>query len=199
MTTTTQNTLSSDSKAGQPARRLSHHRRIDLKGYCRDDGLYDIEAELIDTKGIPLTTPDRPVIPSGEELHRMFLRVTVDTTFVIREVDARMEQTPYHHCPEIAQAYQQLVGVSIGAGWSRAVKNLFGGEKGCTHLRELLGPIATVAFQTIVDEECRSKDYQESADVFRSMIGSCHGLKADGDTVKILWPELINKPQETIE
>ena len=197
--TTNSHTTDAREGGGATPRRLSHRRNIELKGYCREDGLYDIEAELIDTKGIPLTTPDRPVIAVGEELHRMILRLSVDATFVIREVEARMEQTPYHHCPEIAEAYQQLVGVSIGAGWTRAIKNLFGGEKGCTHLRELLGPMATVAFQTIVDEECRTKDYRESENVFRSMIGSCHGLRADGETVKELWPELINNPQETTQ
>ncbi|MFM2112911.1 MAG: hypothetical protein RLZZ271_1571, partial [Pseudomonadota bacterium] len=31
-------------------RRLTHSRRIDCAGYRRDDGLWDIEITLIDTK-----------------------------------------------------------------------------------------------------------------------------------------------------
>ena len=31
-------------------RKLLHHRNISLKGYIRDDELFEVEAELIDTK-----------------------------------------------------------------------------------------------------------------------------------------------------
>ena len=36
-----------------------------------------------------------------------------------------------------------------GGGWRRAVNEAVGGTKGCTHLKELLMPAATVAFQTL--------------------------------------------------
>ncbi|BFM15528.1 DUF2889 domain-containing protein [Maricurvus nonylphenolicus] len=171
-------------------RKLSHHRSIDIVGYQRSDGLYDIEAKLIDVKGIDITTPDRPDIPVGESLHDMTLCLTLDTTMKIIDVNTSMDATPYNTCPEVADAYKALIGERIGGGWTKTIKILFGGIKGCTHLRELLGPIATVAFQTVVDEECRTKDYQESMGVFKAMVNGCYGLKGDGVNVARLWPEL---------
>ena len=35
-----------------------HLRRIELRGYRRADGLYDIEAHMVDTKTRELTLPD---------------------------------------------------------------------------------------------------------------------------------------------
>lgn len=174
-------------------RRFSHRRSIDICGYVRDDGLYDIEAKLIDIKGIPSTTPDRPDIPAGEELHNLGLCLTIDSGMTIREVSASMDATPYVSCAEVAEAYQKLVGVNVGAGWTRKVKELFSGVKGCTHLREILGQMATVCFQTVVDEEWRTKDYRESAEGFGAMIGSCYGLDPEGENVKKIWPDLIKE------
>jgi Protein of unknown function (DUF2889) len=42
-----------------------HLRRIELRGYRRHDGLYDIEAHMVDTKATDLTLPD--VLPAVEE------------------------------------------------------------------------------------------------------------------------------------
>jgi Protein of unknown function (DUF2889) len=179
--------------SGAVERRLSHRRSIDIAGYQRRDGLYDIEATLIDVKGIPIVTPDRPNIAVGDELHNMVLCLTINSDMKIVAVNTLMNATPYITCPGIANAYQSLVGVVIGAGWTRIIKDLFNGVKGCTHLRELLGPIATVAFQTVVDEECRIKDYRESPEVFKAMIGSCYGLARDSHNVERLWPEFVEE------
>ncbi len=176
-------------------RQLSHKRSIDICSFRRSDGLYDIEAHLVDVKGIPLSTPDRLHIAVGEELHNLTLCLTINSSMTISAVRASMEKTPYLSCTDITHAYQGLVGITIGAGWSRHIKTLFAGVKGCTHLRELLGPLATVAYQTVVDEECRTKDYRESAETFAAMVGSCHGLDPKGENVPRLWPELIASKQ----
>ena len=41
-----------------------------------------------------------------------------------------------------------MVGLRIAPGWVRQIKSRVGGVKGCTHLRELMSVLATVAFQT---------------------------------------------------
>jgi hypothetical protein len=131
------------------ARQPIHTRQIKLQGYERDDGLFDIEAHLSDTKAYAFRNKWRGSIEAGEALHEMLLRLTIDTDFVVHDVVAATDHSPFAVCPEITDRYRQLIGLRIGPGWRKAIRERVGGVKGCTHLTELLMPMATVAIQTI--------------------------------------------------
>ena len=135
--------------APETDRRLIHTRMIEMQGFARADGLYDIEAHLVDTKTYAFENMDRGAIPAGEPLHGMWLRLVVGEDMVIRACEASTDFAPYAVCPGAAPNFSALAGVSIGMGFNRAVKDRVGGSVGCTHLRELLAQMATVAFQTI--------------------------------------------------
>jgi len=64
-----------------------------------------------------------------------------------------------------------------------------GGVKGCTHLVELLGPLATTAFQATnrARENRRAANPQSSKRPFQ--INTCHIYNEDGAWVKERWPE----------
>jgi hypothetical protein len=126
-----------------------HHRRITAGGYGREDGLFDIEGHLVDTKAYPFDNAWRGPIPPGEPLHDMWLRLTVDDELTVIEAQAETAAGPYPVCPAITPAFSRLEGLRIGPGWRRAVQSRLGGVQGCTHLAELLGPLATTAFQTV--------------------------------------------------
>lgn len=74
--------------------------------------------------------------------------MVLDPSLVIQEVIAVSEITPGSECPQVARAYESLKGLRVEPGFSRAVKERVQGVKGCTHLTELIGPMATVADQT---------------------------------------------------
>ncbi len=131
------------------ARRHLHTRAIDLKGYYRDDGLFDIEAHFTDRKTYSYESQWRGVVASGYPVHDMSLRLSIDGDLVVREVEAVMDVQPYTICSEVLDNFQRLVGLRIGAGWNKRVREAVGGVEGCTHLGELLGPLATVTFQTM--------------------------------------------------
>jgi hypothetical protein len=131
------------------SRERVHQRRIDMQGYRRGDGLFDIEAKLIDSKDHAMHTATGRVFAAGDEIHHMLLRLVVDVNLQIVAVQARTVAAPYGVCAQGPSALQSLVGLRIGPGWSRAVRERLSGAQGCTHLRELLGPLATVAFQTL--------------------------------------------------
>lgn len=175
------------------SRKRSHTRNIQVQAYERDDGLWDIEAHLTDKKHFDLSTPDRELIDSDDYLHDMFLRISIDLEMAIREVETGMTDTPYQRCPQVLPNYQRLLGVVIGPGWQREVKQRLGGVEGCTHLRELLGPMATVAYQAITDAVYRPVDYRENPQVFKPLLDSCHGLNSSGDVIPRLWPDFIEK------
>jgi hypothetical protein len=130
-------------------RKLLHRRDIELRGYEREDSLFDIEAHLVDTKTNGFDNEDRGRIEPGEPLHGMWVRLTVNDEMRITACEASSDFTPYAICPQAAPNMARLAGVTIGPGFSRAVKERVGGVLGCTHLREVLAQMATVAFQTL--------------------------------------------------
>lgn len=126
------------------SRKHIHTRRITCEAYERDDGLWDVEGNMIDTK-----TYDTDRGKAGQPLHNMWVRLTLDTQFVIREVESAMDAYPQAVCPHAVNPMKDLVGVKVGAGWQGEVRRRIGGALGCTHLRELLAPMATTAMQAM--------------------------------------------------
>jgi hypothetical protein len=168
------------------SRQPIHSRRVTCQGFHRDDGLWDIEARLVDTKAYDFVTQnDRATVHAGEAVHEMVMRVTIDDTFRIHAVEAETVHAPFFLCGDAAPAMAQLVGLSLGHGFQRQLRERLGGVKGCTHLVELMGPIATTAFQTIFPLVHVKRAKEERP----AIIDQCHALAADGPVVARLWPE----------
>lgn len=132
----------------QPRTHL-HTRTVVYRGYRREDGLWDIEAEMSDAKTYTIEKSERGPMPPGALVHGMAIRVTVDDGLTIREIVSSMDHTPFGECQGGKDPMQKMVGITMGLGWRHAIERLLGGTQGCTHLRELLYNMATAAFQTI--------------------------------------------------
>jgi hypothetical protein len=102
-------------------RTLLHRRDIQLRGYHRADGLFDIEAHLTDTKDTPFEHDTHGPVPGGTPIHDMWVRLTVGEDMVVREAEAASDHTPYAICPGAAPNFARLAGLKIGPGFSRAV------------------------------------------------------------------------------
>lgn len=174
-------------------RQLLHQRRVTCRGYRRADGLFDIEGHLEDTKTYAFSNHDRGEVKPGEPIHGMWLRLTVDGELTVHDAEASTEYAPYAVCPRITPNFQRLRGLRIGAGWMRAVRQRVGGAEGCTHLTELLGPVATTAFQTLAGRR-RPRDAGDRASR-PFFIDSCHALKSDAEVVRLHWPEHYTGPR----
>ena len=131
------------------ARKLAHTRQVTYHGYQREDGLWDIEAHMRDTKPFAFEVPGEIQWGPNEPIHDMQIRLTVDPAFLIRDVAVSMNHIPHEECHKAQPPMQQLVGCRLSSGWRRAIDERLGGSVGCTHLRELLFNMATAAFQTV--------------------------------------------------
>ena len=169
-------------------RELIHKRKVECYSYRREDNLWDIEGHLTDTKTYDFSNMDRGSVQAGEPVHEMWLRITVDDDLVIHSTEASTEYGPFNICPGATPNFSKIKNIKIGPGFRAAVNKLVGGSLGCTHLRELLGPMATTAFQTIVP--IRSKRTNGNAAKNHSLLGSCHAYARGSEVVKRLWPEL---------
>jgi len=171
-------------------RKPMHTRRVECRGYLRDDGLWDIEGHLVDTKPYDIPGHDRGSgqIAAGEPLHEMWIRLTVDTDLVVQDVEACTDHGPYSICPNITDNFKALKGLAIKGGWTQKTRELLGGTKGCTHLVELLGPVATTAFQTVYPARAK-RDDAKPLTTRPGLIDSCHAYAADGPIVMRRWPQ----------
>ncbi len=178
------------------AREAIHTRQVTCQGYRRGDGLWDIEGHLTDVKTYGFDNNDRGRIEAGEPIHEMWIRLTIDDDFTVRAIEAVTSHGPYRNCPAITPNYQAVVGLKITTGWTRAVKQRLSGVHGCTHLTELLGPVATTAFQTIFPlrmrerrELAKAKDRTPADGAPPSLLNTCHIYASNGDYVRRNWPE----------
>jgi hypothetical protein len=190
------------------ARERLHTRSIEINGYRRADGHYDIEAHLTDCKSFGQTNYDRGYIEAGEPVHDMWLCLTVDEQMTIRAVEAVSDKTPYVMCPAAAPNFTRLVGLTVKAGFLRDASRIVGGTAGCTHLRELLQQMATTAFQTINPAKARREMHAagetietRGSDAFdkritekwgggNGMVNTCLAYDENGPLVKRRWPHL---------
>lgn len=174
-------------------RELLHLRDITLRGYLRADGMIDIEAHLADTKTYSFGSHDRGRIAAGEALHGMWLRLTVDEALTVRTAEAAMDFTPHAICPGAAPNFRSLEGLTIAKGFIKGAMERVGGTKGCTHLRELLQQMATVAIQTMFSVKSRGADHSdlneiaaEHNDVPKFLLNTCHAYDETGPLVTAL-------------
>jgi len=172
-------------------RRHLHTRKITCEGFARDDGLWDIEARIVDTKTYEVEEPYRGVRKPGMPVHDMELRMTLDREMVVRDIEVTTNEAPYDVCPSVAPGYKALIGAKVGAGWRKAVTEAVGRTKGCTHITELLMPAATVAFQTMGSwpkGEAPARGATADHKKKPYFVDGCKAWASDGPVVKRLFP-----------
>ncbi len=181
-----------------PAEREAlHHRQIDLRFYRRTDGLYDIEGRLVDTKSHPFRRQLTPEdTPPGVPIHDITVRLVIDEALLVHDAQAWMAATPFAVCGGATQTLVQLKGLRIGKGWNSQVRALLGGAASCTHIVELLGPMATTAFQGLAPQRIAEVNQPGNETQRQAKVDSCYAYAAQREVVAQLWPHL-HRPVST--
>ena len=180
-------------------RRHFHTRRIESNGYRREDGLWDIEARIVDTKPFRYTDWERGLMEPGRPVHDMEVRLTIDDGMVVRDVATATNHAPYNICHDAGPRFEALIGLKIGGGWRQKTREAVGGTKGCTHMVELLDVLATVAFQTMsLGAEADKADGKTSWAVEGRpyFLNGCYSWDVSREVVKRHLPQ-FHEPKET--
>ncbi|MFT0548077.1 DUF2889 domain-containing protein [Allopusillimonas ginsengisoli] len=177
------------------AREPLHTRTIRVNSFARDDGLWDVEAELIDFKAYDLPKLSGEVQPAGKPFHHMHLRITIDEQFTIVKAVAAYDAAPYNqHCTAITPDYGQLAGMNLLRNFRNTVKQRFSRVAGCTHLTELSYVLPTVAVQTMANQ--RHQQREEAGDIRRPFqLEGCHALRLDGEVALEFYPQWYVTPK----
>jgi hypothetical protein len=174
-------------------RELMHVRRVECRGYRRADGLWDIEGRLHDSRTYPYGGPGTPEVPAGSAIHTMLVRLTFDDELVIKAATATTEAGPYPLCRDAAPGIAKLVGLRIKAGWMAEVDARIGGIGSCTHIRELLGPMATTLYQTlypVMNNRYHAGEKTRATTRFsRPPFDTCYALARDREVVQTYFAD----------
>lgn len=168
------------------ARAPRHIRRIHFQSFEREDGLWDIEGTLIDTKAVDVPRPNgHGVRKAGDPIHHMHIRATIDTGLTVHAIEAAMDAHPLGGCPAALAAMQGMVGACMARGWRKSIEAQLGGVTGCTHMRELLQAMATAAFQSIVGA------FATDPAIPPRHLGQCKGWDFHGPGVAEFYPQFV--------
>lgn len=180
--------MGSFGRMGEPI--AIHQRDYTTEAFDEGDGTMRVVGRLVDTK------PQGLGVVDGEPLviHDMTIDMTVDSsTFEILNITPTMHVHPYAQCTHVLESYRKLVGVSIARGYSRTVRDLFGGPNGYTHIGALLialGPVAIQASWSLArlhDDPAEwsqvDLDPEDAARRLRLNTNTCHVWSEDGEQI----------------
>lgn len=180
---------------------LVHTRSITCRGYRRKDGLWQIEASVADEKAQTVPFNSRPDVLPGERIHHLLLSVVIDDDYCIRDAAAQTLSAPWAACTDVAADYRKLIGLSIGPGFARAVREILGGTLGCTHLSDLLGEIGNTYMQaTFPDRLARQKRVGDDPRGWPdartlAFVDGCYAWRKDGAVLAGEYPQLAGKDE----
>ncbi len=120
-----------------------HRRRIDLEVFERGD-YHVVIGTLLDQR------PWASGKLGPKDVHQMELGIVVrrsDQTIV--DAVATMGTFPHAECPSIEASFADMVGLSVGRGYTSAVQARFGRERGCSHLEFLARALGPIVIQAI--------------------------------------------------
>ncbi|MBL8275392.1 MAG: DUF2889 domain-containing protein [Pelomonas sp.] len=169
------------------SRRLLHRRAFDVQVFARDDGQFDVEAGLTDTKTheVPLAGEARQ---AGDPIHEMRLLLTVDAQLTITAATSQTLWMPYAGaCDAHGNAYARLVGLNLMKGFRQAVQERLGGTRGCTHLTELCQVLPTAVIQAMAGSVIDTREGDGDGNP-PFQLDRCHALRRDGPTVAKFYP-----------
>ena len=173
-------------------RKLSHTRTVVYQGFDREDGLWDIEAELTDVKTFDFQVPNEVTFRANEPIHGLKIRLTLNAQLVIQDVVTSMDRIPHPECAGAPHGMHTLIGCTMGPGWRKVINQHVGGTDGCTHLREMLANMATAAYQTVPASQWHRRELagkpQPEVTQPPFHLGQCHSWALDSPTTQRAYP-----------
>ncbi|MGD0022901.1 MAG: DUF2889 domain-containing protein [Smithellaceae bacterium] len=164
-----------------------HTRNIEVTTYDYDGQRIIVEGFLKDDRFQESRVITGETFPSGV-IHHMAIRLLVNcSNLLIEDIDVDMLSVPREACRETIGCLAPIKGLTITKGFTAKVKNLAGGNKGCTHLVELLLAMAPAAIQGYAAYQSKKPavlDPDRAKMILEFLINTCHAWRKDGPLVE---------------
>ncbi len=170
-------------------------RIIDIT--CYEDGQDSIivEGEIKDTRLCQY------YLVTGEKkepgiLHNMKVTMRVNgNALTISDMHVDVKHYPREECIDANKNIQNLNGLSITRGFTKAVKDILGGTKGCTHVVNCIlamAPAAVQGYWAYKAQKPVTKEFANQGSMSHYLIDTCYVWRKDGPMIKRL-SESVNK------
>jgi hypothetical protein len=120
------------------------------------------------------------------DLHFMELALVVRRAdMMIVDAAADMSTYPHAECTDIAPNFRDLIGLSVARGYTNAVQERFGRQRGCSHLEFLARAIGPVVVQGITSSAAWTAEQGDGEHPprergFTFLANTCHVWAEDG-------------------
>jgi hypothetical protein len=177
-----------------------HRRTIGIEVFVRDEHFVVIGA-LTDVR------PWASGTLGPRDLHGMELAIVVRRAdLMIVDAVADMKTFPHFECTDIEPKFSELIGLSVARGYTSAVQERFGRERGCSHLEFLARAIGPAVIQSVTSaaaQQFESGDsYPGGERALTFLSNTCHVFIDDGPGVQkiaIGWrPGMFGYPAPTV-
>lgn len=164
-----------------------HTRNIEVTTYDYDGQRIIVEGFLKDDRFQESRVITGEKFPSGV-IHHMAIRLLVNcSNFLIEDVDVELISVPREACRETIRCLASIKGLTITKGFTAKVKKLAGGNKGCTHLVELLLAMAPAAIQGYAAYQSKKPevfDPNRAKMILQFLVNTCRAWRDDGPLVE---------------
>ncbi len=168
-----------------------HTRNIEVMTYDYDGQRMIVEGILRDYRFQESHTITGATFPAGV-IHHMAIRLLVNSSnLVIEDIDVDQMTVPREVCRETIDCLAPIKGLTITKGFTAKVKKLAGGNKGCTHLVELILAMAPAAIQGFGAHQSQrppNYDPDRARLIMQFLVNTCRIWREDGPFV-----EMFNK------
>jgi hypothetical protein len=168
--------------------RKVHTRKIEVSTYEYDGQRIIVEGVLKDDRYQDTHAVTGETFPRGV-IHHMGIRLLINcSSLLIEDIDVDLIAVPREACRETLECLAPIKGLTITRGFTSKVKKIAGGNKGCTHLLELLLAMAPAAVQGFAAHQSQ-KPHDSRSDhakfLLKYLINTCHAWREDGPYVKL--------------
>ena len=170
-----------------------HTRNIEVTTYEYDGQRIIVEGSLRDARFQESYVTTGETFPSGV-IHHMVIRLLVNcSNLLIEDVDVDLPAVPREVCRETIDCLVPVKGMTITKGFTSKVKKLAGGNKGCTHLVELILAMAPAVFQGFGAHQSQKPlnfDSEHAQMMLQYLVNTCRVWREDGPFVENLKKRL---------
>ncbi|MCD4721588.1 MAG: DUF2889 domain-containing protein [Desulfobacula sp.] len=115
-----------------------HTRDIRLATYPHTDSSVIIHGVLKDQRYIRVFDITGAVMEPGV-IHHMDVKLLIKSDpLMIEDAEVEMIHVPMSECSTTLDTIEKLKGLKIKSGFSKKIRDIMGGKRGCTHLCQLI-------------------------------------------------------------
>jgi len=169
-----------------------HTRQISAETYVVDEDHLMVKGVLKDDRTKESCRSTGELIPAGT-IHHMVIRLLLKLpSLVIEDLEVKIISAPYPDCLETCEVMKGMKGVSISSGFSKKVRSIAGGPRGCVHLVSLLLAMGQAAFQGFWTHESTNANQDDiySEERLRFLEGTCWAWRKGGKLQQTLLEKI---------